>query len=363
VKAFILPAIGLAASLVACQSHNSAPIQSARADTVSTIIQPVFITDTVAHDTDDPAIWINPADPAQSLIIGTDKDQDGGLYVFDLQGKLQRSKNITGLKRPDNVDIEYGLILAGKPVDIAVTTERFTHKLRIYSVPDMKPVDNGGIEVFVGETGENVRDLMGISLYKNKSGKIFAIVGRKSGPVDGTYLWQYLLEDDGKGQVKASLVRKFGQYSGLKEIEAIAVDDQLGYVYYSDEGKGVRKYYADPEKGNEELALFATTGFTEDHEGISIYQLTDSTGYILVSDQGANSFQIFPREGATGKPHEHSLLRKVTVKANHSDGSDVVSVPLDAKFRNGLFVAMSDDKTFHLYRWEDIAGKDLKSIR
>jgi 3-phytase len=363
VKAFILSAIGLAASLVACQSHNSAPIQSARADTVSTIIQPVFITDTVAHDTDDPAIWINPADPAQSLIIGTDKDQDGGLYVFDLQGKLQRSKNITGLKRPDNVDIEYGLILAGKPVDIAVTTERFTHKLRIYSVPDMKPVDNGGIEVFVGETGENVRDLMGISLYKNKSGKIFAIVGRKSGPVDGTYLWQYLLEDDGKGQVKASLVRKFGQYSGLKEIEAIAVDDQLGYVYYSDEGKGVRKYYADPEKGNEELALFATTGFTEDHEGISIYQLTDSTGYILVSDQGANSFQIFPREGATGKPHEHSLLRKVTVKANHSDGSDVVSVPLDAKFRNGLFVAMSDDKTFHLYRWEDIAGKDLKSIR
>jgi 3-phytase len=363
VKAFILPAIGLAASLVACQSHQNAPIQSARADTVSTIIQPVFITDTVAHDTDDPAIWINPADPAQSLIIGTDKDQDGGLYVFDLQGKLQRSKNITGLKRPDNVDIEYGLILAGKPVDIAATTERFTHKLRIYSVPDMKPVDNGGIEVFVGETGENVRDLMGISLYKNKSGKIFAIVGRKSGPVDGTYLWQYLLEDDGKGQVKASLVRKFGQYSGLKEIEAIAVDDQLGYVYYSDEGKGVRKYYADPEKGNEELALFATTGFTEDHEGISIYQLTDSTGYILVSDQGANSFQIFPREGATGKPHEHSLLRKVTVKANHSDGSDVVSVPLDAKFRNGLFVAMSDDKTFHLYRWEDIAGKDLKSIR
>ncbi|XHR95108.1 phytase [Mucilaginibacter sp. UC70_90] len=25
------------------------------------------------YDTDDPAIWINPADPAQSLIIGTDK--------------------------------------------------------------------------------------------------------------------------------------------------------------------------------------------------------------------------------------------------------------------------------------------------
>ncbi|MGN7886954.1 phytase [Dyadobacter sp. 22481] len=362
-KTFFLPAIGLAVSLVACQSNNSTPIQSAKADTISSIIQPVFITDTVAHDTDDPAIWINPADAAQSLIIGTDKDQDGGLYVFDLQGKIQRDKSVTGLKRPDNVDIEYGLSLSGKPTDIAVTTERFTHKLRIYSVPDMKPIDNGGIEVFVGETGENVRDLMGIALYKNKSGKIYAIVGRKSGPTDGTYLWQYRLEDDGKGQVKASLVRKFGKYSGLKEIEAIAVDDQLGYVYYSDEGSGVRKYYADPEKGNEELALFATTGFTEDHEGISIYHLTDSTGYILVSDQGANSFQIFPREGTSGKPNEHPLLRKVTVKASHSDGSDVASLPLNAQFRNGLFVAMSDDKTFHLYRWEDIAGKDLKSIK
>lgn len=362
-KALFIPALGLAASFIACQAHQNTPIQSAKADTVSAVIQPVFITDTVAHDTDDPAIWINPANPAQSLIIGTDKDQDGGLYVFDLQGKLQRDKTVTGLKRPDNVDIEYGLSLGGKPTDIAVTTERFTHKLRIYSVPDMKPVDNGGIEVFVGETGENVRDLMGIALFKNKSGKIYAIVGRKSGPVDGTYLWQYLLEDNGRGQVKASLVRKFGQYSGLKEIEAIAVDDQLGYVYYSDEGKGVRKYYADPEKGNDELALFATTGFTEDHEGISIYQLTDSTGYILVSDQGANSFRIFPREGTSGNPNEHPLLRKVTVKASHSDGSDVVSIPLSTQFPRGLFVAMSDDKTFHLYRWEDIAGKDLKSIK
>ncbi|MFY7786627.1 MAG: phytase, partial [Thermoflexibacteraceae bacterium] len=77
---------------------------------------------------------------------------------------------------------------------------------------------------------------MGISLYKNKAGKIYAIVGRKSGPTDGSYLWQYLLEDNGAGQVKATLVRKFGVYSGKKEIESIAVDDELGYVYYSDEG-------------------------------------------------------------------------------------------------------------------------------
>ena len=325
-----------------------------------TIIKPVVITDSVKHDTDDPAIWINPQNPSKSLIIGTDKNQDGALFVFDLQGKIQSEKVVRGLKRPNNVDIEYGLKIGGKKVDIAVTTERMNHQLRIYSLPDMKPIDNGGIQMFEGETGTEFRDLMGIALYKNPKGKIYAMVGRKNGPTTGGYIWQYELSDNGKGQVKATFIRKFGTYSGKKEIESIAVDDALGYVYYSDEGIGVRKYYAEPSKGDQELALFATTGFSEDHEGISIYQTSARKGYILVSDQGANQFHIFPREGSAQNPHEHPELKVVKVEAKQSDGSDVTAVPLNKTFKKGLFVVMSDDKTFHFYRWEDIAGKDLK---
>ena len=352
-----LSIIFLGFSLTACKQ---VAVQTKNNNSEEQIIQPIFITEPVKHDTDDPAVWINPQDTSKSLVIGTDKDIDGALYVYDLQGKIQEDKVVRNLKRPDNVDIEYGLKLNNKATDIAVTTERFTHKLRIYALPDMKPVDNGGIEVFENETGAEYRDLMGIALYKNKAGQIYAIVGRKSGPTDGTYLWQYLLEDDGKGQVKATLVRKFGAYSGKKEIESIAVDDALGYIYYSDEGVGVRKYFAEPSKGNQELALFATTGFTEDHEGISIYQTSKKKGYILVSDQGANQFHIFSREGTTQNPHEHTLLKVVKVKAVQSDGSEVVSVPLNSTFKKGLFIAMSDDRTFHFYKWEDIAGKKLK---
>lgn len=358
----------LAISLFAC--NNKTKQQATTTDTLSQdttavkaeVVKPVIVTDTVQFDTDDPAVWINPNDPSASLIIGTDKDSLGGLYVFGLDGKIIPSKSVPGLQRPDNVDVEYGLKLKGKSTDIAVTTERFTHKLRIFSLPDMKPIDKGGLPVFVGETGEEFRDLMGISLYKNKQGKIYAIVGRKNGPTDGSYLWQYLLEDDGSGHVKATLARKFGQYSGKKEIEAIAVDDALGYVYYSDEGTGVRKYYADPDKGNAELALFATKDFTKDHEGISIYQLTDSTGYILVSDQEVNRFHIFTREGSPANPHDHQLVKIVDVSTVSSDGSETVSAPLNSTFQHGLFVAMSSDKTFQLYRWEDIAGKDLQKI-
>ena len=323
-------------------------------------VKPVIITEPVKYDTDDPAIWVNPADPAKSLVIGTDKDADGALYVFDLNGKIVQDKVVRGLKRPNNVDLAYGLMLGGKKTDIVITTERMTHKLRMFALPDMRPVDNGGVEVFVGETGAEYRDLMGISIYTAKNGKMYAIAGRKTGPLTGGYLWQYLLGDDGTGHVKATLVRKFGEYSGKKEIESIAVDNELGYIYYSDEQTGVRQYYADPEKGNKQLAIFGTSGFQADHEGISIYKLSKTTGYIQVSDQGANRFQIFSRQGTRQNPFEHTLLKVVNVAARQSDGSDVVNVPLNNTFKHGLFVVMSDDKTFHYYRWEDIAGKELK---
>lgn len=353
----------VAVLLLATGCKQTSPAEQAAADSLGASmpdVKPAVITEPVRFDTDDPAIWINPANPAQSLIVGTDKNEDGGLFVFDLNGKIIKDKVVTGLKRPNNVDIAYGLMLNGKPTDIAVTTERMTHKLRMFSLPDMKPVDNGGIPVFEGETGFEYRDLMGIAMYTATDGKIYAIAGRKNGPTKDGYLWQYLLTDDGTGHVKATLVRKFGQYSGKKEIESIAVDNELGYVYYSDEQTGVRQYYANPTKGNQQLALFGTTGFKVDHEGISIYKLTDTTGYILVSDQGANRFQVFRREGTIDKPFEHKLLKIVPVAARQSDGSDVTNVPLNATFKHGLFAVMSDDKTFHFYRWEDIAGKQLK---
>ncbi|RAJ11131.1 3-phytase [Chitinophaga skermanii] len=347
--------------LASCQSTPTTPVQDSTktVSSVDSIVRPVYVSDTVRYDSDDPAFWINPTDTSSSLVIGTDKEEDGALYVYNLQGKVIEQKVVRNLKRPNNVDVGYGLMLKGKPTDIAVTTERLGGTIRIFAVPSMEAIDGGGIEVFKEEKNPDFRAPMGVALYKDKQGTMYAFVGRKDGP-SGEYIWQYKLSDDGTGKVKATVVRKFGHYSGKKEIESIAVDAELGYVYYSDEQFGVHQYYADPAKGNEELSVFAKEGFTEDHEGISIYKLTDTTGYIIVSDQGANKFHIFRREGEPGKPFEHPLLKVVKVQANKSDGSEVTSLALPG-FPKGLFVAMSDNKTFEFYRWEDIAGKELQS--
>lgn len=335
--------------LSACHSSNKQPGAN---DT--TALKPAVVTEQVFEDSDDPAIWIDSVNPDSSLIIGTDKhDTNGGIYVFDLKGRIDRQRSITGLKRMNNVDVAYGLPLNGVKTDIAVATERGRNVLRVFSLPAMTEIDSGGIEIFAGQ---QQRDPMGIALYTRPSDSaIYAIVGRKSGPAEG-YLEQYLLKDNGKGQVTGTLVRSFGKYSGKKEIESIAVDNELGYVYYSDEQVGIRKYYADPAKGNAELALFGKGEFLEDNEGISIYKFADGAGYILVSDQAANRFNIYPREGASGNQHLHKRIVSLPFSTQQSDGSDVTSVSLPG-FKGGLFVAMSTDKTFQYYRWEDIAKR------
>ena len=323
------------------------------------VISPRVVTDTTKWDTDDPAIWINPKNPRKSLIIGTDKNSDGALFAFDLNGKIVKIS--CGLDRPNNVDIAYGFPFKGEKIDIAVVTERMKQRVRIFRLPELEPVDQGDLIVFEGDTK---RAPMGVAIYKRMTDNaFFVLVGGKSGPEEG-YIGQYQLEDGGKGKINMKFVRQFGKYSDKKEIESIAVDAELGYVYYSDEQVGVRKYHADPNvpDAEKELALFATQGFASDHEGISIYKLNKKTGYILVSDQQANRFWVYSREGSTGNPHDHRLLKIMKASTDESDGSDVTSYSLPG-FSSGLFVAMSNGKTFHFYDWKDIAGNDLKSVK
>ena len=329
-------------------------------DAKNPTVQPRVITEAVGHDTDDPAIWVNRVNPAASLVLGTDKDMDGALVVFGLDGRIRHDLSVRGLVRPNNVDIAYDVMIGGVKTDIAVVTERYAHRIRAYRLPDMAPVDGGGIPVFEGQVA---REVMGIALYTRQTdGAVFAMVSRsEEGAPRQNYLHQYRLVDDGTGTLRGVFTRGFGQWSGIKEIEAVAVDNELGFVYCSDERYGVRKYHADPmaEDAEDQLAEFGLTGFAREHEGISIYPTGPGTGYILVSNQQADTFRIFSREGTAGDPHEHSFLKSVRVAAMDSDGNDVTNAELPG-FPGGLFVVMSTDRTFHFYAWADIAGDELK---
>ena len=161
--------------------------------------------------------------------------------------------------------------------------------------------------------------------------------------------------------MKATFVRRFGSFSGVGEIEAIAVDDELGYVYYADEGTGIHKWHADPDAPapTRELALFGTTGYQQDREGLGIYTLPGGTGYIVSVDQlpRESIFHVYKREGEPGRPHDHSaVLLSFKGGADGTDGLDVTSAALGPQFPDGLLVAMnSASRNFVVYRWRDIA--------
>lgn len=329
-------------------------------------VRPAIATQAVSDDPDDPAIWVNPSEPGRSLVLGTNKAAapTGALVVFNLDGTIRQT--IAGLDRPNNVDVEYGLVVGGLPTDVAVVTERLQHRLRIYRIPpDGGPfadiTSRAGTAVFAGETGEP-SEPMGIALYRRPADSaVFALVSPKAGPARN-YLGQYRLEDDGKGAVKTTLVRRFGSYSGVKEIEAVVVDDDLGYVYYADERNGIHKWHADPAHpdAGRELAHFGRTEFVADHEGIAIWARAGGSGYILCTDQidGSSHYHIYRREGGPGGPHDHSqMIKCVRGGADATDGIEVVSASLGSRFPHGLLAAMnSGPRNFLLYRWEDIAN-------
>ncbi len=360
-----LLAAGLAAVFCAaagsCGGGGGTGLQprSAAAPLVANV-KPLRASATLANDPDDPAIWVHPTAPERSLVLGTIKvaAPDGGVAVFGLDGALRQL--VTGIDRPNNIDVEYGFAFGGRAIDIAVVTERYQRRLRVFTIaPDGSGIsDLGVVPVLEGQEGEAGAP-MGIGLYRRpRDGAVFAIVAPKTGPAEG-YLWQYRLQDAGGGRLAAIFARRFGRFSGTGEIEAVAVDDEAGHVYYADEGNGLHKWHADPDRAgaSTELAHFARDGFSGDREGIAIYARPDGSGYIVATEQlpGNSGYHLYRREATQGPSRDHAVVRVFAGGADSTDGIEATSRDLGPEFPGGLFVAMnSSARNFLFYRWSDV---------
>ena len=137
----------------------------------------------------------------------------------------------------------------------------------------------------------------------------------------------------------------------------MAADDELGFLYASDEEHAVFKYHAAPDAPAEPICTFATgDGIKGDREGIAIYKCPDGTGYLLLSSQGNSTVKVYRREG------DNEFLGTVDTLGSHrTDGLDVTPCPAGPQFPKGFLVCHnSRGKNFVLYAWEDVAGSALK---
>jgi 3-phytase len=101
----LVPA-ALAASLAACATTP----QGLPPVSVTAVAETEAVGTANEDAADDPAIWRNPADPAKSLIVATDKKS--GLLVYDLAGKQLFAESSGLLNNVDLADMgEAGVIV------------------------------------------------------------------------------------------------------------------------------------------------------------------------------------------------------------------------------------------------------------
>jgi 3-phytase len=131
-------------------------------------------------------------------------------------------------------------------------------------------------------------------------------------------------------------------------------DDEAGLIYISEEAKGVWQVGGEPEDRTpgQLVIKVGEHGLTGDVEGLAIYHRPERAGYLIVSNQGSNNFQVYQRS----KPQE--FVGTFAIEgAQQTDGIDVCNANLGPSFPKGLFACHTGEKgcPVLLVRWEAIA--------
>jgi 3-phytase len=301
-------------------------------------------------DLDDPAIWVHPTDPAQSIVAAALKE--GGLEVYDLDGNLLQSISPDGV-RYNNVDVVYNAALGGETVDLIAATDRFGDLFAIFRVDpatraliDVTDPANPLLFTPAGQESDETTTAYGIAVYKDPAaGEVYAFVNRR----ETGELAQFRLFDNGEGQVAIERVRDLllptpeGAETDDAQTEGMVVDVENMTLYVGQENFGVWKFDAAPT-GSSEPVLVDTIKpqgavLEPDVEGLTIYHGPDGSGYLLVSSQGNNTFAVYERGGENGYVGSFQVgTGEAADGAQESDGAMVLNISLGERFPDGILV-------------------------
>lgn len=225
-----------------------------------------------ADAADDPAIWRNPADPAASLIVGTDKK--AGLYVYDMTGKVRQ---FVDAGRVNNVD----LVEAGGMVLVAASdrTDPANAHVALFRL-DTVAARLEPLARLPAGPGE----AYGLCLWAAPEG-VQAYVVMKSGAIR-----QLALGRDG---TTATPVRTLGLAT---QSEGCVVDAARARLYVAEEDVGIWEFDARAAGATTPTRFAAADGKTivADAEGLAI--APDAGGapaYLVASSQGDNAYAVF----------------------------------------------------------------------
>ena len=351
---------------------------------------------------DDPAIWVDDADSANSLVVVTAKE--GGLRVYDLGSQELQSVAATPAPRADgvdgrfnNVDIAYDVPLGGRLVDVAVASDRYNDQVRFWVIdPAGARAETPLTEVTAAEMPflfQNDREgvdteqtAYGLAVWQPVQGGTYVVVTQE-GTTAITLV--RVVEVDGRlGYEPVDTVELPGEFPlpdgttwvpceepGVgPQFEGVAADRRTGTLFAAQEdvglwtiqlstggfrGKGklvdrvkdfgIHDAY-DEETEECEPVDPAATGFggsllEADAEGVDIYYGRGATGYVVVSSQGDDTFAVYERQGSHRAVGSFAVRGVDGVDDIHgSDGLAIASRPV-GDYTRGLLVTHDEPET------------------
>jgi len=298
---------------------------------------------------DDPAIWINPRNPADSLVLGADKG--AGIGVYDLDGDLLQ---FLPDGRINNIDLHAGFADNPALAHIAVGSDRSNTALAIYAIDEAtRHVSRVDARTIPAE----FHDLYGLCMYRSaRTGELYAFATSSDGQAH-----QWRLFPVAGNKVDAELVRKINIGTIA---EGCVADDDHGFFYAAEERVGVWRYGAEPGDGDQrtEVTRIVPGGhLAEDLEGLAIYKGQNGEGYLIVTSEGSDNYAVYDRQ----PPHRYRGSFRIRANAeagldgtSQTDGIEVNSAALPG-YPQGLFVAQDgrydESQNFKYVSWQEIA--------
>lgn len=299
-----------------------------------------------ADAADDPAIWRNAANPAASLIVGTDKK--AGLHVYGLDG---RSRHFLDAGQVNNVDLRDNVTINGTPGILVVASDRNDPRQAKLALFRLDPAT--AQLTSLGTVPAGAGEAYGVCLAQQDDGRVHAFIVVKDGTIN-----QIALDTAGttvSGQTVRSM--KLGTQS-----EGCVVDERTDTLYVAEEDVGLWRFDAKANGATVPHKIAAADGkaIVADAEGVALAPLGANGGYVIVSSQGDNAYTLYslPDERYVGR---FRIVDGAIGGAEETDGIELVLGDFGAQFPGGLFIAQDGEngaaaQNFKLVAWADIVA-------
>ncbi|XUU60558.1 phytase [Erythrobacter sp. HA6-11] len=295
------------------------PVMGDPAVEVAALAETVPVGTTNEDAADDPAIWRNAADPAASLIVGTDKK--AGLHVYALDGSQKSFLGAGLLNNVDLVELADGTIL----VAASDRTDPQTAHVMLAELDGASGVltEIGRYPVGPGE---------GYGLCMSQPGSDGTV--RVFSPVkDGSVVLTELRQDDTGWQAQSRQLHKLAT-----QPEGCVHDARTGMLYVGEENTGIWVFDLSAGSMPRLVAAIDNAQLVADVEGLALAPEGEEGGYLVASSQGDNAYAVYRLPDL--QPVGRFRVTAGTFGATEeTDGIALDNRSFGAAYPGGLFVA------------------------